>query len=152
MSAATDLIATLSPPQQAAIRITKLSLDCFNSADGEGLFTGVTRYSTLAGRIEICAAQARDLTQFWALLLRRMQWPVPQKSKDAAIVEALSAPAPRDVLKVLATETVSVITLARMIHDQEKAARRSAPIEKAVDEESLIDEASLFGDTPEDIK
>lgn len=100
-------------------------MDCFNSADGEGLFTGTTRYATLAGRVEICASQARDLPQFWALLLRRMQWPVPPKSKDDAIVEALSSQQPRDVLRVLATETASVITLARMMHDADKSARRA---------------------------
>lgn len=100
-------------------------MDCFNSADGEGLFTGTTRYATLAGRVEICATQARDLPQFWALLLRRMQWPVPPKAKDGAIVDALSAQHPRAVLRVLATETVSVITLARMLHDANKSSRRA---------------------------
>lgn len=125
MSNASGLLATLSPPQQAAIRLVKLSLDCFNSAEGEGLFTGATRYATLAGRVEVCAAQARDLAQFWALLLRRMQWPIPPKARDAAIVEALSVPQPRDVLRVLATETASVISLARMLHDDEKATRRA---------------------------
>ncbi len=85
----------------------------------------MTRYSILAGRAEICAAQARDLPQFWALLLRRMQWPVPPKAADPLIVAAISADNPRDVLRVLATETASIITLARMLHDANKTARRA---------------------------
>jgi len=88
----------------------------------------------LAGRVEICAVQADSLPRFWALLLRRMQWPVPPKSADAAILEAISAPDPHEVLRVLATETASVITLARMAHDQEKASRRA--LRQAVDPET----------------
>jgi hypothetical protein len=125
MTSATELIQSLSPAQQRAIQIIKLSLDCFNSAEGEGLFTGTTRYAALAGRVEICAAQARDLAQFWALLLRRMQWPVPPRAADQAIVNAISGTEPRAVLRVLATETASVITLARMVHDQDKGAKRA---------------------------
>jgi len=129
-----DLLSTLSPPQQAAIRLIKLGLDCFNSADGTGLFAGVERYNVLAGRVEICAVQADSLPRFWALLLRRMQWPVPPKGADAAILEAISAPDAHEVLRVLATETASVITLARMAHDQDKAARRA--LRQAVDPET----------------
>lgn len=79
----------------------------------------------LAGRVEICAVQADNLPRFWALLLRRMQWPVPPKGADARIVEALSAPDTGEVLRVLATETVSCITLARMVHDEGKAERKA---------------------------
>jgi hypothetical protein len=137
-------LSTLSPPQQAAIRLIKLSLDCFNSADGAGMFAGVERYNVLAGRVEICAVQADSLPRFWALLLRRMQWPVPPKAADAAILEAISVPDAHEVLRVLATETASVITLARMWHDQDKAARRA--LRQTVDPETgeIID----FGNEP----
>jgi len=137
-----DLLSTLSPPQQAAIRLIKLSLDCFNNADGTGLFAGVERYNVLAGRVEICAVQADSLPRFWALLLRRMQWPVPPKGADATILEAISAPDAYEVLRVLATETASVITLARMAHDQDKASRRA--LRQAVDQET--GEIADFGD------
>ena len=140
MSKVHDLIKDLSHAQQRAIGLIKLSLDCFNSADGTGLFSGVERYAVLAGRVEICAAQARDLTQFWALLLRRMQWPVPPKGRDDAIVEALSAPQPREVLRVLATETASVITLARMLHDQDKSARRAERVRIDAASGEIIDD------------
>jgi hypothetical protein len=132
-----DLLATLSPPQQAAIGIVKLSLDCFNSADGAGLFSGVERYQALAGRVEICAAQADSLPRFWALLLKRMQWSVPPKAEDQRILDAIAAPDGRDVLRALTTETASIITLARMWHDQDKQARKAARAE-AFAEESLL--------------
>jgi hypothetical protein len=120
-----DLIATLSPQQQAAINLVHLSLDCFNSADGAGMFVGVERYNVLARRVEIAAVQADSLPRFWALLLRRMQWPVPPKAMDGRIVQLMSVPNGIDVLRVLAMETASVITLGRMAHDQDKAARRA---------------------------
>ena len=104
--------------------MVKLSLDCFNGADGTGMFSGVERYNVLAGRVEISAVQADSLQRFWALLLKRMQWPVPPKAADARILAAISAPDGRDVLRALATETASIITLARMWHDQNKAARK----------------------------
>jgi hypothetical protein len=119
-----DLILTLSKAQQSAIQLVKLSLDCYNSADGCGMFAGVERYNVLAGRVEISAVQARDLPQFWALLLRRMQWPVPPAYADSRILSAISADDARDVLRVLSTETASIITLARMLHDKDKTARR----------------------------
>lgn len=89
------------------------------------MFAGAERYNVLAGRVEICAVQADSLPRFWALLLRRMQWPVPPKYMDQQIIDALSAPDGADVLRTLATETASIITLARMLHDRDKAARKA---------------------------
>lgn len=89
------------------------------------MFSGVERYNVLAGRVEISAVQADSLPRFWALLLKRMQWPVPPKSADARILSAISAPDARDVLRALAAETASIITLARMAHDQDKATRKA---------------------------
>jgi hypothetical protein len=102
----------------------KISLDCFNSRDGTGLFSGVSRYSALVARIEISAVQADSLTRFWALLLKRMQWPVPPKRADQRIVDALSHPDKRGVLLALATEATSIVTLARMLHDEDKQSAR----------------------------
>lgn len=120
-----DLLQTLDPPQRAAIDLIKLGLDCFNSASGTGLFAGVERYNALAGRVEISAVQADSLPRFWALLLKRMRWPVPPKAADERILTAISAPDGHAVLRALATETASIITLARMAHDQDKAARKA---------------------------
>jgi len=130
MSALTVLIDGLSGPEKAAIEVVKLALDCFNTAEGLGLMTGVSRYQMLAGRVEICAVQANSMTAFWALLLRRMQWPVPPKKADSKIVECLSAPDEQSTLRVLATETASIISLARMLHDADKESRKELAMEQ----------------------
>lgn len=88
------------------------------------MFTGVTRYNSLAQRLPLAAVQARDMHSFWAGLLRKMQWPVPPKKADQRIVETLCVSDARLTLKALATEAVSIITLARMLHDQDKKTRR----------------------------
>ncbi|HEY8136281.1 MAG TPA: hypothetical protein VIF61_00475 [Methylocystis sp.] len=148
MPSAAQLVETLEPPQRAAIQIVKIALDCFNSRDGTGLFSGVARYAVLAGRVEISAVQANNLTRFWAILLRRMSWPVPPKKADQAIVAALSAPDGRAVLMRLATETASIVSLARMLHDADKATRRAwqEPEEELANEAAA--DPSLNDDMP----
>ena len=95
------------------------------------------------GRVEICAVQADNLTRFWALLLKRMQWPVPPKAADERLVRTLSVPDGSEVLRVLATETVSCITLARMLHDEGKALRKALWAESHPE---TTPEDGLFGD------
>lgn len=142
-----NLLETLTPPQRQAIDIIKLSLDCYNSLDGSGLFSGIERYNMLAGRVEICAVQANSLPSFWALLLRRMIWPVPPKKADGLIIKALSADAPFDVLRTLATETASIITLARMAHDADKATRKALADELRREQSTMDDaDAQPFND------
>lgn len=143
MASVNDFVESLSAPQKSAIAIVKLALDCFNGADGTGLFKGVERYNVLAGRVEICAVQADSLPRFWALLLRRMQWTVPPKGADQAIVDALCVEAPADVLRAMATETASIITLARMLHDVDKKSR------KELHKETTDEFADLPGNTLE---
>lgn len=122
-------------------------MDCFNSADGTGLFTGVERYNVLAGRVEISAVQADSLPKFWALLLKRMQWPVPPKAADLRILAAISAPDGRDVLRALATETASIITLARMAHDQDKQTRRAMRVDADAETGEILTPSDSFGDS-----
>ena len=115
-----NLLDTLTPQQQTAVRLIQLSLDCFNSVDGTGLFTGMTRYPVLAGRVELCAVQARNIPEFWAALLRKMRWPVPPRQYDSRIAELFQADDQPQVLRCLATEAVSIVTIARMLHSAQK--------------------------------
>ena len=55
------------------------------------------------------------------------------------ILEAISAPEPADVLRALAGETASIITLARMAHDQDKSGRRALREENAAVSRGDID-------------
>lgn len=126
MSEVKELLATLSQPEQNAVQIMATALDCYNSKDGSGMFAGVERYSVLAARAEVAAVQSSGLPQFWANLLRRMMWDVPPRRFDAQIVAALNADAPHDILRVLATETASIVMLARMVHSARKPEYRPA--------------------------
>ena len=113
----------LSSEQRAAVEIVKTALDCYNSKDGTGLFVGATRYDTLATRMAIAAAQSQSLTAFWAKLQQRMLWGVTPKSLDEQIVKVLSVDEPLKVLTTLRKETASLVMLARMLHDIDKAER-----------------------------
>lgn len=120
----TDLLAQLTPAQQRAVAILRLSLACYNTRDGVGELSGPGRYTALARRCRLAAAQARDLPGFWAILCRRMRWPVPPKAVDQELLALLQGDA-HDVLRVLAAETVSIVQIARFLHDQDKGARRA---------------------------
>ena len=100
------------------------------------MFTGVARYNVLAGRVQICAVQASNLSKFWSLLLDKMRWPIPPKSSDREILTAISHPNQHEILRIIATETASIISLARMLHDQEKAANHKLANQEDAFEES----------------
>jgi hypothetical protein len=120
-----DLLQTLTPPQRAAVDAVRLALDIHNRADGAGLFRGVERYAILGARVEVCAVQANSMLRFWALLHRRLNWPTPPRAWDADVAALMAAPDGAEVLRTLATETVSIVTLARIAHDAGKAQRRA---------------------------
>ena len=142
MSKVNELMATLPPHQQNAVKLVKVSLDCFNSRDGTGLFAGVERYAQLGARASICAVQAgNSLTRFWGLLLAKMQWPTPPKRADAEIIEAIGCGGDAAALAAIATETASIIMLARALHDEDKQQRRDYHA-------ALREEQNLPGDMP----
>lgn len=121
----------MSEAQCRAIRLTKTAIDCFNSKDGIGLFSGMARYNVLEDRIRLCAVQARNLPQFWSILLTKMLWPTPPKRMDEIILSQLdvmeAGMTEADellVLRSIATETPFVVMLARYWHDQTKKERR----------------------------
>lgn len=74
--------------------------------------------------------QADNLPKFWAILLKKMQWPMPPKGADSKIIDAVSVPNPDKVLRCIATETPSLITLARTLHDMDKETRRRLAAEE----------------------
>lgn len=102
------------------MELVRLSLDCFNSRDGTGLFAGVARYAVLQDRVMLSATQSRSLFQFWGTLCRRMQWPTPPKRADGDILAALTHEDEAGVLAVLAGNPGPVIQLARLLHSEHK--------------------------------
>ena len=119
-----NLIAQLSEPEQRAVHLLKLSLDCFNSADGSGLFRGPERYSILQDRIALAAVQAQSLFDFWSRLLNKLLWASPPKEHDEAILTLLAAGDDIATIRVFADKAPSVTMLARYLHAQEKDARK----------------------------
>lgn len=73
-----------------------------------------------------------------------MRWPMPPKSADKQILQAINVPDGNGVLRVIATETASIITLARMLHDEDKAAKRLP--QPLTDEEIFGESASNLDD------
>lgn len=148
-SVAQQLFDSLTPPQQDAVSLVKLSLDCFNSADGAGMFSGVARYNVLEQRLPLAAIKARTMFGMWAGLLRIMQWPVPPKSADQRIAQALLVEHPAQTLRALATEAQAIVSLARMLHDADKAARKALRAEANAELHAQLDHE--FNDSLESI-
>jgi hypothetical protein len=146
------LLGTLSAPEQHAVAVLALALDAYNSGPGAGLFTGPERYQVLAARVEQCAVQAGNLTEFWSLLLRRLRWPVPPRDRDPGLLAIFALPDHRAILRVLIHQTAAVVSLARMVHDHRKAQAR-APREVPgtfpddQDDDSRSEYAMLHGDS-----
>lgn len=117
------LLETLSPVEQLAAEILKTALDCYNSKDGTGMFSGVDRYQKLAGRAEIAAVQARKPLDFWSLLLRRMLWPAPPARMDETILALLQQPNATAAINQIASNTAALVMIARFWHTLDKKQR-----------------------------
>lgn len=114
------------------MRLTKTIIDCFNSYEGIGLFSGMARYTQLERRMRIAAAQAQgSLFRYWGVLLKKMLWPTPPKRMDAEILSLVLGGEVGDrlVLKAISTEPSSIVMLARYWHDQDKQPRKELEAE-----------------------
>lgn len=107
------------------MRLVKTTIDCFNSRDGMGRFSGMNRYNHLEAMLPIVATQAGgNMSRFWGLLLKKMMWPVPPKRMDEEILPLLRSESPHEVLKAITEQPGSVVMLARFWHTQDKDANR----------------------------
>jgi hypothetical protein len=120
-----EILDTLSVPQKHAVEILKTFIDCFNSADGIGLFAGVARYSYLESRCKICAVKSRDIMGFWSSLRQKLLCPIPPKKADKIITDLWGySSLHSEVLNILATQSAECIMIARMLHDADKSERK----------------------------
>ncbi|HZP39851.1 MAG TPA: hypothetical protein VFE48_25545 [Methylomirabilota bacterium] len=135
MDALETLMRTLAPAETKAVDLLRFCLETYNTKDGTGLFTGPARYAVLQERAALAAVQARSLRQWWAILLRRLRWPIPPSATDETLLALLTDPDDAAVLRVLALDTASVLTLARYQHTTDRTARRAgrAPMATAAD-------------------
>lgn len=153
------LLAGLTAGEKHAVQLTRTTIDCFN---GLGMMTGVSRYGVLEGRLTLCAAASRKLTEAWGKLLPKMRWPVPPKRVDEEILPYLTTgdePLERAALKALREQPAMVIMLARALRSEEgggKAAEETARKDLAeewnriADELNAVEEGSLFAANAEE--
>lgn len=131
------LIDSLPQSQQDAVAIIKLTLDCYNSYDGSGLFVGMHRYKVLQERLKISALSSQTLFDFWSNLLRRMMWSLPPKSADGLIAHAIAGKDDRLVLKSIFDDTPSLISIARLLHDSDKDTRKALWAEELAEQQAI---------------
>lgn len=143
-SKAVALCDSLPQHQQDAIALIKLTLDCYNSYDGSGLFVGMHRYKVLQERLKISALSSQTLFDFWSNLLRRMMWTLPPKSADSLITHALTAKDDRLVLKSICDDTPSLITIARLLHDEDKQTKKLIWEQEQAEQKAIDDALAKF--------
>jgi len=110
----------LSSEQEHAVKVIKKFISCYNSQNGTGLFSGISRYHMLESRVKIAAIQSNSLMDFWSNLRQKLMCPVPNRNMDDDVI-ALWQYVPQNlVLKCLATQAAECIMLARVSIDEDK--------------------------------
>lgn len=107
-----------------ATAVVRLFLDFYNSGDGTGLFAGMERYSRLEPRVRMAAIASVSLREFWDRLTYTMQVPIHRGADDAVLLELLGVPPGTQlaVLRYLARDSRSIISIARLWHTTKKRA------------------------------
>lgn len=147
------LAASLPPPEQRAVALVGLMIRMHGGKDGDGLFSGVSRYEALIGRLRLAAERSPDVRSCWDLTVRTMLWSVGPMRHDEAVLD-LTRPMDddADVLGVLADRAPSVVMIARQLvrreRDADVAAAReardyaSAPLSALETDDDASDDAS----------
>lgn len=118
-----EILKGLSSAEQKAVELVKVTIDCFNSRDGIGRFSGPARYNQLESMLPLVATRAGgSLSRFWGLLLQKMMWPVPPKRMDEVIIPLLQSEDGAHILRVITEQPASIVMLARYWHTEDKNA------------------------------
>ena len=115
-----ELLESLTEPQQHAVKLLKAFIETYNSRDGTGMFSGVSRYAMLESRTALAAVRSLTLLNFWATLRRSLRVDIPSRSDDDVIAPLWQCENPLPVLQCLATESAELTMLARMLCDAAK--------------------------------
>lgn len=126
------VLQTLSFAEFVACGAVKLFIDCYNSADGSGIFVGMERYSRLEQRLSHAAAQAKTMRGLWDGLSRGLQVGIHDSKADGKLLALWALP--RSIqsiaIEAMKRDYRSVVTLARHWHTQGKM-QNEAYAEKA---------------------
>lgn len=119
-----EIFEELTFPEFVAVAVVRHFADTYNSADGTGVFEGLNRWQRLEARVKQSAIQSVGLRGFWDVLTRRMSVPVPHGRDDAALLSFILLPkvVGSAALKILALNSNSTTSLARVWHSQSKVA------------------------------
>lgn len=111
-----QLIDDLPAHEQRATSLVALFIKSYNSRDGVGLFSGMSRYVTLETRVVRAATSRYTLREFWAQLCRTMDVP-SLPTKATAELLALIAPGEgeQEALQALAKNAPYIVPLAREV-------------------------------------
>lgn len=112
----------LNFPEFVAVAIIRQFLDIYNTADGEGIFTGYERHRRLEARARQCAIGAATLREWWERLRRALNVNVPPSKHLAALRALLLVPGGLQqlVLRELTEASGTIVMLAQEWHDVAK--------------------------------
>lgn len=123
-----DVLATLTerltPPERTAVKLLQLAIANYNTKDGLGLFAGPSRYNVLADRARLAAVKTTTLTRFWSALVASLKWPLTPRREDDRLLTLLAAGSDTLVLRAIANDTASLVTIARALNDADRATRK----------------------------
>lgn len=112
------IASTLPFPQFIASAIMRLFIEEYgrrNSGDGEGLFSGIERYSRLEARVKTSATSAGSLLAFWDRLCQQMGVGIHSQGIDGRLTELFGVPTGLglQVLRAFAEHSRTVVMVAR---------------------------------------
>jgi len=116
----------LNKAEEMAVRYYQFILDCYNSKDGTGLFTGMTRYTVLQERVILAATESQNLHDFWCNVTRIMKFYAVPKAADERLSNfwLLETNLQREIIDVFINHTAMVNVLARQLHTDNKEERK----------------------------
>lgn len=126
---AQEIYDSLPEPDRRAVDAIRLMLDAYNTKDGNGLFSGVSRYAILEERVRLAAIRSLTLKQWWSNACRSLKLPMHPKDLDARLIEVLRGPDEGKALSRLADQTAVVITIARSMRTEIRQIAAGAPDE-----------------------
>lgn len=131
-------------PERRAIALIGLAIRIHGGRDGDGLFTGTSRYAVLEQRLRLAAERSRSVRQCWDTLCRSLGWSLGIIRWDEP---ALALVAPRDddpeVLRILADRSQSCVMIARYLI-RKGLAEPQAPEESRAEWPVLADPLDIF--------
>lgn len=144
MSSETEqLLESLSEAEKNAVEVIQTFIGLYskvNKGDGEGLFSGMARYTNLANRVPLAAMSSSTLMQFWSKLRDKMLVSIPITKSDKILIKLWNLPNQREIIQCLRKESPEIIQIARAIQSTLSAAKK-AEWEAIQKEQEVMDKA-----------